>query len=145
MTRSTLHRWLFTNHDGQKITFTQKGMPFRILRPDAVFGGTVDIGGTKCRIRIIRKESAEKGKKNEVRFPDFEWRQNEYGNWTSKVTDEESTLVGYMEIKGNWKEGTGKCIFHAVGLEEGELDCQLSEEEKRQRIEWLRNFKEIKV
>ena len=107
--------------EGHKITFMQEGMPFRILRDDARFGGVVHIGDTKCRIRIIRNQRAEKGKRNEVHFPDFEWRREESdggdGLWTNEVADCDSTLVGYMEIKGNWKTGEGKCVFHPVGAQ----------------------------
>ena len=114
MTRDERHRWLFANMEGKKITFTQQGMPFRILQPDARFGGVVHIGDTKCRIRIIRNESAEKGKRNEVRFPDSEWKECENGEWSNHVDDNDTTLVGYMEITGNWKLGEGKCIFHCA-------------------------------
>lgn len=122
MTRDERHRWLFADKDGQTIKFTQEGMPFRILKDDAHFGGVVHIGDTKCRIRIIRNQRAEKGKRNEVHFPDFEWRREETdgrdGLWTNEVADSESTLVGYMEIAGNWKTGEGKCIFHPVDEKE---------------------------
>ena len=122
MTRNERHRWLFSHMEGRKITFTQEGMPFRILRDDARFGGVVHIGDTKCRIRIIRNQNAEKGKRNEVHFPDTEWRRedNDDGDliWTNKVEDYDSTLVGFMEITGNWKEGTGRCIFHPVSGED---------------------------
>lgn len=115
MTRDERHRWLFAKMDGRRIYFTQAGMPFRVLRKGARFGGVVTIGDTKCRIRIIRREEEDKGKKNEVHFPDFEWKQLEDGSWSSSVTDDDSTLVGFMEICGNWKAGDGKCIFHSVG------------------------------
>ena len=118
MTRDERHRWLFADKDGQTIKFTQEGMPFRILKDDAHFGGVVHIGDTKCRIRIIRNQRADKGKRNEVRFPDAEWKlepdKDGTLRWTDKLKTEETTLVGYMEIKGNWKNGEGKCIFHPV-------------------------------
>lgn len=122
MTRDERHRWLFANKDGNKMTFTQEGMPFRILKNGARFGGVVQIGDTKCRIRMLRNQKAESGKRNEVRFPDIEWKRIKDGDgdgdgdglWTNKVSDSDSTLVGHMEITGNWKEGTGKCIFHSV-------------------------------
>ena len=123
MTRDERHRWLFANKDGKKITFTQEGMPFRILKDGARFGGVVHIGDTKCRIRILRNQKAERGKRNEVRFPDVEWKKIDDGSgdglWTNEVSDSDSTLVGYMEIAGNWKKGTGKCIFHPVEEKEG--------------------------
>lgn len=123
MTRDERHRWLFANKDGKNITFTQEGMPFRILKDGARFGGVVHIGDTKCRIRILRNQKAERGKRNEVRFPDVEWKKIDDGSgdglWTNEVSDSDSTLVGYMEIAGNWKEGTGKCIFHPVEEKEG--------------------------
>lgn len=120
-TRDERHRWLFENHDGDRISFTQKGMPFRIMQPNAEFGGVVHIGDTKCRIRIVHRQDAEKGKRYEVRFPDVEWKRigtDEEGKqiWTNEVPIEETTLVGYMEVKGNWRNGEGKCLFHPIGL-----------------------------
>lgn len=121
MTRDERHRWLFADKDGKRISFTQEGMPFRILKDGARFGGVVYIGDTKCRIRILRNGKAPKGKRNEVHFPDAEWRKEEDasgdGLWTNEVADCDSTLVGYMEIKGNWKTGEGKCVFHPVGAQ----------------------------
>ena len=74
---------------------------------------------TKCRVRIAHRQEAEKGKRYEVHFPDREWKSigtDEEGKttWTDKVSDDESTLVGYMEIIGNWKNGEGRCIFHSI-------------------------------
>lgn len=121
MTRDERHKSLFSHMEGRKITFTQDGMPFRILKDGARFGGVVHIGDTKCRIRILRNQKAENGKKNEVHFPDTEWKREDNdggdGLWTNKVEDCESTLVGYMEIKGNWKAGEGMCIFHPIGTQ----------------------------
>ena len=108
MNRDTRHRWLFSHMEGREVTFTQTGMPFRIMRPDAVVGGVVYIGDCKCRVRMCRKQNAEQGKRYEVRFPDTEIGE--------KVSEEGSTLVGYLEMKGNWSEGSGVCIFHPVGL-----------------------------
>ena len=113
MTKHEWHRWCFAHKDGQRMVFTQQGMPFRIFQPDAVFGGVIEIGGIKCRVRIVRNPNAEKGKRNEVHFPDAEWSCKD-GAWTDKVTMEESTLVGYMEITGNWKDGKGRCVFHSI-------------------------------
>lgn len=120
MTRDERHRWLFAHMDGRRITFEQKGMPFRVMNPDAEFGGVVHIKDTKCRVRILHRQEAEKGKRYEVHFPDREWKSigtDEEGKpaWTDKVSDDESTLVGYMEITGNWKNGAGRCIFHTLG------------------------------
>lgn len=119
MTRDERHRWLFAHMDGRRITFEQKGMPFRVMRPNAVFGGVVYIKDTKCRIRIVHKQDAEKGKRYEVRFPDKEWKKEYIDEeldpiWTNDVPLAETTLVGYMEITGNWKAGEGKCLFHPV-------------------------------
>jgi hypothetical protein len=110
MTRDERHKWLFAHMDGRKVTFTQTGMPFRIMRPEAVVGGVVYIGDCKCRVRMCQKPQAEHGKRYEVRFPDTEI--------DGKVPMEETTLVGYLEIKGNWGDGLGVCIFHPVGTEE---------------------------
>ena len=119
MTRDELHRWLFANMEGRLITFDQKGMPFRIMKPDAEFGGVVHINDTKCRLRILHRKDSEKGKRYDVYFPDREWKRigtDEEGKpvWTDKVSTDESTLVGYMEISGNWKDGKGRCIFHTL-------------------------------
>lgn len=120
MTRDERHRWLFAKMDGRRITFEQKGMPFRVMRPNAVVGCDVYIKDTKCRVRIVHKKEAENGKRYEIRFPDKEWKRigaDEAGNdiWTSNVKLEETTLIGYMEITGNWKNKEGKCIFHPIG------------------------------
>lgn len=119
MTRDERHRWLFAKMDGRRITFGQKGMPFRVMRPDAVFRGVAFLDGNRCRIRIVHKQDAEKGKRYEVRFPDKEWRQvgtDDKGMpiWANDVPLEETTLVGYMEITGNWKAGEGRCWFHTI-------------------------------
>lgn len=120
MTRDERHRGLFDHMDGRRITFEQKGMPFRVMKPDAEFEGVVHIKDTKCRVRIVHRQEAEKGKRYEIYFPDREWKRigtDEEGKtaWTDKVSDDESTLVGYMEIIGNWKDGEGRCIFHSIG------------------------------
>lgn len=119
MTRDERHIWLFAGKDGHTINFTQEGMPFRVMKPNAVFGGVVHINDTKCRIRIVHRQDAENGKRYEVRFPDAEWKlepdKDGTLRWTDKLTIEETTLVGYMEIKGNWKAGDGKCLFHPIG------------------------------
>lgn len=47
MTREEMHRWLFAHLNGQKITFPQKGMPFRIMRDETRFGGSLEIGTWK--------------------------------------------------------------------------------------------------
>lgn len=105
MTRDERHRWLFEKKEGHIIHFTQDGMPFRMFRPHEVFGGVVHINDIKCCIRIVNNPDAEKRKRLEVRFPHKE----------EKVLPiEETTLVGYMEICGNWKKGEGKCLFHPV-------------------------------
>ena len=114
MTRDERNISLFSHMEGRRIHFTQKGMPFRVLRTGARFGGVVTIGDTKCRIMIIRNETADKWKRNEVHFPDFEWKQLDEESWSSAVADEDSTLVGYMEVCGNWKAGEGTCIFHTL-------------------------------
>lgn len=117
MTRDERHRWLFAKMDGRRITFDQKGMPFRVMRPDAVFGGVAYLDNNRCRIRIVHRQDAEKGKRYEVRFPDKEWKQTgteEDSTWTNDVPLAETTLVGYMEITGNWKAGTGRCWFHTI-------------------------------
>ena len=119
MTRDERHRWLFANMDGRRISFKQQGMPFRVMRPDAVFGGVAFLDNNKCRIRIVHRQDAEKGKRYEVRFPDEEWKAigvDAEGKtiWENKVSLEETTLVGYMEITGNWRNGDGKCIFHPL-------------------------------
>ena len=119
MTRDERHRWLFAKMDGRRITFDQKGMPFRVMRPDAVFGGVAYLDNNRCRIRIVHRQDAEKGKRYEVRFPDKEWKQTgteEDSTWTNDVPLAETTLVGYMEITGNWKAGTGRCWFHPVEM-----------------------------
>ena len=118
MTRDERHRWCFAHKDGQHVVFKQDGMPFKIFHDHAVWGGIVEIGGTRCRVRIVRNKGAEKGKRNEVYFPDAEWKLEPDSEgtlrWTDKLTMEETTLVGYLEIKGNWREGAGSCLFHPV-------------------------------
>ena len=119
MTRDERHRWLFAKMDGRRITFEQKGMPFRVMRPNEVFRGVAFLDNNRCRIRIVHNQEAEKGKRYEVRFPDKEWKlvgTDEEGKpiWTNEVQLEETTLVGYMEIKGNWKAGEGRCSFHPI-------------------------------
>lgn len=118
MTRDERHRWCFANKDGQYVVFKQDGMPFKIFHDNAVLGCIVEIGGTRCRVRIVRNKCAENGKRNEVYFPDAEWKlePDETGTlrWTDNVDMEETTLVGYMEFTGNWRKGEGKCIFHTV-------------------------------
>ena len=106
MTRDERHRWLFAHMKGYEIKFTQQGMPFRVMRPNAEFGGVVYIGDCRCRIRIVRNQEAGKGKRNEVRFPDTELEV--------KVPLEDTTVVGYMEVYGDWKQGMGRCEFIPV-------------------------------
>lgn len=94
--------------DGREITFTQRDMPFKAMRATyAEIGDTVHIGDCKCRVRVVRRKEAEKGKRYEIRFPDTELEK--------KMPMGKTTLVGYMEIKGNWKKHEGKCIFHPIG------------------------------
>ena len=119
MTRDERHRLLFAKMDGRRITFEQKGMPFRVMRPNAVFGGVAFMDNNRCRIRIVHNQDAENGKRYEVRFPDKEWKRcgvDEQGNimWTNVVPLEDTTLVGYMELCGNWKKGEGRCYFHTL-------------------------------
>ena len=104
--RHRFHRWLFHNKDGQEIVFSQKNMPFAIFKPNAVWGGSCEIGGIKCRIRIRHNMEGEKGKRIEVWFPHKELNK--------EMSFEDSTLVGYMEIQGSWQKKTGKCIFRRV-------------------------------
>ena len=68
MTRDERHRWLFANMDGRRITFGQRIMPFRVMRPNAEVGGVAFLDGNRCRIRIVHRQDAEKGKRYEVRF-----------------------------------------------------------------------------
>ena len=101
-----LHRWLFHNKNGQTIVFPQKSMPFAVFKKDAVWGGTCEVGGIKCRIRIRHNDEGEKGKRLEVWFP-----HEELGR---ELSFEEATLVGYIEIRGSFREGTGKCVFRWI-------------------------------
>ena len=101
--RSEMHHWLFSRREGHEITFSQKNMPFKVFKPNAVWGGSCEIGTIKCRIRIRHNSDGEKGKRLEIWFP-----HEELGK---EVPFEESTLVGYMKIKGSWQKGTGKCFF----------------------------------
>lgn len=110
MTRDERHRWLFAQMEGRDMRFPSSGMPFKVMKPDGEFGGVAYIGDCKCRIRVVHKPEAEKGKRYEVRFPDSELDQ--------EVPMCKATLVGYMEIKGNWQEHTGECIFHPIGVEQ---------------------------
>lgn len=112
-------RRLFAGKDGQTVVFSQKGMPFRLFSPGAVFGGVAEIGGTKCRIRIVRNSDAAEGFRNEVRFPDREWRRQEDGTWTNKVPDSETVLVGHIVVRGDLRKDGGKCVFRFVGSAEG--------------------------
>lgn len=129
MTRDERHRWLFAHMEGRRITFKQKGMPFRVMRPNAVFSGVAYLNDTKCRIRIVHKQDTEKGKRYEVRFPDREYVNNpryapnaipeegkpiEEPMILSTLPIGDTTLVGYMEIAGNWKAGEGRCWFHPI-------------------------------
>ena len=98
---------LFSHMEGREMYFPSSGMPFKVMKPDGEFGGLTYIGYCRCRVRVVHKQEAEKSKLYEVRFPDSELDK--------KVPTEETTLVGYMEIKGNWREHTGKCIFHPIG------------------------------
>ena len=107
MTRDERHRMLFSHMDGREMTFSMSGMPFRVMKPDAVVGGTMYIGDCRCCIRIVHRQENEKGRHYEVYFPHIELDE--------VVPQENTTLVGYMEIKGNWKKHEGKCIFHPIG------------------------------
>lgn len=104
--RDELHRWLFCRRGGHEITFSQKIMPFEIFKEDATWGGTCHIGDIKCQIRIRHNCSAPKGKRLEVRFPHKEL--------DVVVPIEETTLVGYVKIQGNFRDGSGKCFFEPV-------------------------------
>ena len=101
--RDTWNRWLFERKRGHEIKFTQKSMPFSIFKDNAEWGGTCLIGEVKCCIRIRHNGCGEKGKRLEIWFP-----HSELGK---KVPYEESTLVGYMRISGNFRLGTGRCLF----------------------------------
>lgn len=101
--RDDFHRWLFERKQGHEVKFTQKSMPFAVFKENAEWGGSCQVGDVKCRIRIRHNSSGEKGKRLEVWFP-----HSEYGK---KVPYEESTLVGYIKISGNWRDGTGVCLF----------------------------------
>lgn len=107
MTRDEWNRWCFAHMDGREMSFISHGMPFKVMKHDAEFGGVAYIGDCKCRVRIVHRQDAEKGKRYEVRFPDTEL--------DVKLATEDTTLVGYMEIKGNWREHEGKCVFHPIG------------------------------
>lgn len=100
------HRWLFHNKDGQEISFSQKHMPFSVFKKDAVWGGSCEIGGTICRIRIRHNSEGEKGRRLEIWFPHKEL--------DVVVPLEQSTLVGYMEIRGSFQKGNGKCVFRRI-------------------------------
>ena len=104
--KDTFNRWLFSMRDGHEITFSQKSMPYAVFADNAIWGGSCHIGDIKCRIRIRHNSNGEKGKRLEVWFPDFVLDK--------KVPLEESTLVGYIAIKGNFRDGTGKCIFRLL-------------------------------
>ena len=106
LTGHELHRWLFHDKDGKEIKFPQKSMPFAVFKKDAVWGGSCDIGDCKCRIRIRHNSGGEKGKRLEVWFPHEELDK--------VVPFEKSTLVGHIEIRGNFREGTGKCVFRRI-------------------------------
>lgn len=106
MTRDEQHRMLFAHMDGREMRFPSSGMPFKVMKPYGEFGGVTYIGDCRCRVRVIHRQEAEKGKRYEVRFPDSEL--------DVRPPTEETTLVGYMEIKGNWKAHEGVCLFHPV-------------------------------
>ena len=101
--RDRHHRWLFEGKSGWEIRFTQKHMPFAVFKEDAEWGGICYIGDVKCKIRVKHNGNGEKGKRLEVWFP-----HRELGK---EVPYEQSTLVGYMKIKGNWRDKTGRCLF----------------------------------
>lgn len=114
---SELHKWLFSKMDGREMKFTQQGMPFKVLHSGARVGGTVTIGENPCKVWLVRRSEAEKGKRIEVRFPYKMYRRVEEGDeepTSDLIPVEESTLVGYMEVRGNFKQGTGRCVFHPV-------------------------------
>ena len=108
--RDDLHRWLFARKGGKEIKFRTKKMPFKVFEPDAVWGGSCELGDTPCRIRVKHNMSGEKGKRLEVWFPHSELDE--------EVPWERSTLVGYMQVVGNFRQGTGRCIFEPVAIEE---------------------------
>ena len=101
-----LHRWLFCNKDGQEMSFPQKSMPFAVFKKDAEWGGSCEIGGTKCRIRIRHNSDGEKGRRLEVWFP--------HKDLEEAIPLDESTLVGYMEIQGSFQKSNGKCVFRRI-------------------------------
>ena len=106
-----VHRhWLFANKDGKEIKFSQRTMPFAVFKPNAKWGGVCIIGDVKCRIRILHNQEGEKGKRLEVWFPDRELGR--------EVPLEGTTIVGHIEIRGNWREKTGRCIFRAYRKDE---------------------------
>lgn len=108
--RDVFHRWLFHNKDGKTINFTQKSMPFAVFKPNAVWGGVCELGEVKCRLRIRHNMEGERGKRLEVWFPHIELGE--------VLPFEKSTLVGYMKISGNWRDGTGRCFFEPYKEEE---------------------------
>ena len=101
-----LHRWLFHNKEGLEIKFPQRSMPFAVFKKDAVWGGSCEIGGTICRIRIRHNSEGEKGRRLEIWFPHKELDE--------AVPFSKSTLVGYMEIRGCYQKGSGKCFFRRI-------------------------------
>lgn len=108
--RDELHRWLFARKEGKEMTFSARSMPFAVFKPNAVWGGVCDLGEVKCRLRIRHNMEGKNGMRLEVWFPHIELGE--------VVPFEKSTLVGYMKIKGNWREGTGHCFFEPFKEEE---------------------------
>ena len=81
-------------------------MPFTVFKRDAVWGGSCEIGGTICRIRIRHNSEGEKGRRLEVWFPHKELEE--------VIPLDKSTLVGYMEIQGSFQKSNGKCVFRRI-------------------------------
>ena len=106
MERHKLHRWLFKGKSGKEIRFSAPHMPFSVFMPNAVWGGSCTIGEAICCIRIRHNSSGEKGRRLEVWFPHKEYRE--------EVPYAEATLVGYVKIRGNWKEKTAHCYFQHI-------------------------------
>ena len=87
--KDAFRRWLFSGKDGQRVKFPS-GEQFRLKEKEGtVFGGTVEIGGAVCRIRVVHRVNADSSKL-EVRFPDKEFGE--------KMKESETTLVGYLSI-----------------------------------------------
>ena len=77
-----------------------------MFKQNAVWGGSCEIGDTKCRIRIRHNSGGEKGKRLEVWFP--------HEVFDVVVPFDKSTLVGFIEIQGSFQKGNGKCLFRRI-------------------------------